>query len=285
MDRSELSVLSLCSGIAGLDLGVELALGGRARVVGYVEREAVSAAVLLARMEAQALAPAPVWCADLEGFDGTEWNRAVDLVTAGFPCPPFSVAGKRLANNDARWIWPDIARILKEVDPPLVLLENVPGLLSVKPSDELVTSWIEFIREVEERGLDRVPKDLVRTWGLGTVHADLARLGYSAEWGVFSASEAGAPHLRKRLFVLARRVPHPLGDPLRILSERGAGTARQADPRDTESGEVGEHLETGKPREVPRRGEERESVRPSRGQEPIRGAVADGHGRRLPGQC
>jgi DNA (cytosine-5)-methyltransferase 1 len=161
--------LSLCAGYGGLDLGVDLATGGGARVVCYVEREAYAAAVLAARMEAGDLDPAPVW-SDLRTFDGRQWRGAVDLITAGFPCQPFSAAGKRLGLEDERWLWPDIARIVRVVRPRIVFLENVPGLAAA---------------------------------GLGAVLGDLAALGFDAEWSVLRAADVGAPHLRRRLFVLA----------------------------------------------------------------------------------
>jgi len=98
--------------------------------VGYVEREAFAAAVLVARMEDQALDRAPVWD-DLTTFDGHPWRGRVDLVAAGFPCQPSSHAGQRLGTADERWLWPHVARVVREVGPSLVFIENVPGLLSV----------------------------------------------------------------------------------------------------------------------------------------------------------
>lgn len=77
--------LSLCSGISGLERGLRLAMPGL-RVVAYVEREAYAAATLLARMEDEALEPAPVWCGDLEDFDPNPFV-GVDIVSAGFPLP------------------------------------------------------------------------------------------------------------------------------------------------------------------------------------------------------
>lgn len=87
--------LSLCSGAGGLDLGLHLALSGY-RTVGHVERDAYAAAILVARMEDAALDCAPVWD-DVATFDGRPWRGAVDIVTAGYPCQPFSVAGTRPA--------------------------------------------------------------------------------------------------------------------------------------------------------------------------------------------
>lgn len=161
--------LALCSGIGGLELGLRLALGRRYTTVCYVEREACAAALLVARMEDKTLDRAPVWD-DLRTFKGGPWRGVVDCVTAGFPCQPVSLAGKRRAQADERWLWPQIVRILREVRPRYVFLENVPGLL---------------------------------VQGFGDVLGDLASLGFDAEWGVFSAAEAGAPHRRERVFVLA----------------------------------------------------------------------------------
>uniref|UniRef100_UPI003AE09156 DNA cytosine methyltransferase n=1 Tax=Paracoccus sp. T5 TaxID=3402161 RepID=UPI003AE09156 len=115
--------LSLCSGAGGIDLGLTIALPGY-RTVGHVERETYAAAILVARMEDAALDHAPVWD-DVASFDGRPWRGAVDIVTAGYPCQPFSVAGKRRGAEDPRHLWPHVARIIGEVEPPFVFLENV----------------------------------------------------------------------------------------------------------------------------------------------------------------
>ncbi len=127
--------LALCAGVGGLELGLALANPGY-RSVGYVERESYATAILVARMGEQALDPAPVWD-DLTTFDGRPWRGKVDLISAGFPCQPFSAAGKQKGTDDERWLWPDIARIIREVQPGYVFLENVPGLsLKLCPRDE-----------------------------------------------------------------------------------------------------------------------------------------------------
>jgi DNA (cytosine-5)-methyltransferase 1 len=165
--------LAICSGVAGLELGLRIALGIRYRTVCHVEREAYSAAVLVARMADAALDTAPIWD-DVTTFDGRPWRDRVDIVTAGFPCQPWSAAGKRRGTADARWIWPDIARVIREVGPHVVFLENVPGLSA----------------------------------GLGHVLGPLAEMGFDAEWDLFQAAEAGAPHRRERLFILAHGHGH-----------------------------------------------------------------------------
>mgnify|MGYP001577111449 CR=1 FL=1 len=184
------TVLSLCSGAGGLDLGLRLACD--ARSVGYVERDAYAAAVLVARMADAGLEEAPIWD-DIATFDGRPWRGVVDIVAAGFPCQPVSVAGKRLAQEDDRWLWPEIARVVRDVAPGWVFLENVRGLLSANDGA-----------------------------AFGEVLGDLARLGFDAEWGVFSAAEVGAPHRRERVFILA--------DTQRA-GRKGRLLARRDDPR------------------------------------------------------
>jgi len=94
----------------------------------------------------------------------------VDLICGGFPCQPVSIAGKQLAQDDERWLWPEFARIVRELRPRFVLVENVPGLL---------------------------------TRGMGDVLEDLAILGFDAEWDVFGADDIGASQHRKRVWILA----------------------------------------------------------------------------------
>ena len=162
-----LNELALCSGIGGISLGLERA--GLSRAVCHVEIDPYAVGVLISQMEKGGLAPAPIWN-DLRNFDGRPWRGPVDLVTAGYPCQPFSVAGKRQGEADPRHLWPEVARVIGEVRPSIVLLENVPGHL---------------------------------TNGFGQVLGDLATLGYDAEWDCIPAAAIGANHRRDRLFVVA----------------------------------------------------------------------------------
>ena len=163
-----LHALHLCSGYGGFELGLRHA-GVECRTVGHVERDSYAAAVLVERMEQERLDLAPVW-SDLDTFDAQPWAGRVELVTAGFPCQPFSAAGQRKGTDDDRWLWPSIGRIIRDVGPRYVFLENVPGLVRA---------------------------------GLPHVLADLANLGFDAEWGLLSASAVGAPHRRRRVWILA----------------------------------------------------------------------------------
>jgi len=174
--------LSLCSGAGGLDLGLILAIPGY-RAVGHVERETYAAATLVARMEDASLDRAPVWD-DVGTFDGRPWRGAVDIVTAGYPCQPFSVAGKRRGADDPRHLWPHVARIIGEIKPPFVFLENVAHHLRL---------------------------------GFPEVASGLVGMGYRLAAGLFTAAEVGAPHRRERLFILAHREGDELADPARLL--------------------------------------------------------------------
>ena len=107
-------VLSLCSGGGGLDLGVRIALPG-AGAVCYVENEFKACEVLASRIAAGELDDAPIW-SDLRTFEGGPWRGVVDIVVAGYPCQPHSYAGLRRGADDERDLWPDVARVLREVE-------------------------------------------------------------------------------------------------------------------------------------------------------------------------
>jgi len=125
----------------------------------HVERNGFAAAALVARMADTSLAAAPVWD-DLRSFDGRPWRGRVHLVSAGYPCQPFSLAGNRLGADDPRHLWPDVARIVREVSPEWCFFENVPGHLSL---------------------------------GFDHVAGELQGMGYRVAACVVSAVEVGAP--------------------------------------------------------------------------------------------
>src|SRR5690606_7230064 len=134
VDSPELIIADICAGTGMLGEGVRIALdsiGIRSRTGLYVEWEACAAASLVARMEHQALHPAPVWCGDLHAFDAVPWRGCLDVLTAGYPCQPFSSAGHRRGASDPRHIWPEVHRIIAESEPGIVFLENVDGHVSL----------------------------------------------------------------------------------------------------------------------------------------------------------
>lgn len=168
-----LNILSICTGGAGLDLGVELAIPS-ARTVCMVEREGFAVATLASAMEAGILAPAPIW-SDARTFDGRAWRGAVDGVIGGIPCQPHSLAGRKRGSHDERDLWSDARRIIVQSRARLALIENVSGMLAAG-DDEIA--------------------------GAERVHRDLCKLGFAVEGGLFKAREVGTSHQRERLFIL-----------------------------------------------------------------------------------
>lgn len=202
--------ISCFSGCGGLDVAVELALAGVEPVV-YLENEIATAEILVARIKEGSLPKAHVW-SDITTFDATQLRGKIDLVYGGFPCPDYSVAGKRagIVGKHGQ-LWNSMRRIIREVSAGWVFLENVPGILYGHP----VTKWRAerdlFGRTVWTRY--RMPA------GLAFVLADLAEMGFDAEWGCIPASAVGASHKRDRWFCLAYR------------SERGCGELRESSRR------------------------------------------------------
>lgn len=162
------TILSLATGMRGLERGIERS-GTRVNVAAYVEIEAFAIANLVAAMEQRKLHEAPIWT-DIKTFPAHYFRGKIHGITAGYPCQPFSNAGKRKGTDDPRHLWPYIYEIVKSVEPVWCFFENVPGHLSL---------------------------------GFDEVYKSLSNLGYRVEAGLFSAAEVGAPHIRQRLFILA----------------------------------------------------------------------------------
>ena len=165
--------LSLFSGAGGGVLGTQL-LGWE--TIGYVEYNEYCQRVIRQRIEDGCLDNAPIF-SDVNAFISEGYADAykgmVGVISAGFPCQPFSVAGKKAAEDDPRNCWPQTLNIIRRVRPRYCLLENVGGLLSRKH------------RYFE------------------TILKDLAESGYDAWWKVISAAEVGGPHKRDRLWIVA----------------------------------------------------------------------------------
>ena len=169
--------LSLCSGYDGIGLGLKRVIPNL-RTIAHVEIEAYAIANLISKMEAGQLDACPVF-SDLKQFPFEQVRGRVGILSAGFPCQPFSSAGRRQSTEDPRHIYPFIADGISICRPRYVFLENVRGIVSAKTADgESVLKYV-----------------------LG----DLESRGYETEWGLFSAEETGAPHQRIRCFILAYR--------------------------------------------------------------------------------
>lgn len=166
--------LSLFTGAGGGVLAGKL-LGWE--TIGYVEKNEYCQRVIAARIRDGIFDDAPIF-GDVRTFnrDGyaDAYSGLVDVLTAGFPCQPFSVAGRQDAGRDDRNCWPETAEAIRRIRPIWCFLENVPGLLAA------------------------------RHGYFGVILGEMAELGYDVEWEVLSAADVGAPHLRKRLWIAAR---------------------------------------------------------------------------------
>ena len=205
--------LSLFTG-AGGGLLASIALGWR--TIGYVEFEDYPQRIVAQRIKDGILEDAPIF-GDIRSFisEGyaASYQGVAQIVSAGFPCQPHSVAGKRLSGDDSRDMWPATAEVIRIVRPDIAWLENVPGLLSSGTTATLIV--IEKIRQLDLFGAGsqdtlagkfiRGIESIVISRYIGRVFGDLAEMGYDAKWGVLGADDAGANHRRKRLWIYAWR--------------------------------------------------------------------------------
>lgn len=170
VDSYPIRVLSLFSGVHGLGLGIRIALPGAVTIC-HVEIEVAACEVLAARMAEGTIEPAPI-LTDITRFDGRPWRGRVDLIEGGFPCIDLSVAGKQAGiHGEHSGLWFEYLRIIREVEPRWVFIENVPAVIAFPAG--------------------------------GIVLGGLAQGGFDAEWLSIRASDVGASHGRNRVFVLA----------------------------------------------------------------------------------
>ena len=177
MDTSEETInhLSVCTGYEGIGLGLRR-IFPNVREICMVERCAFNIGNLVAKMEEGKLDQAPIWT-DLRTMPFRKFRGLVDIFSGGFPCQPFSSTGKRKSDRDERHLYPFIENGIRECRPSLVFLENVEGILTTKTSEG-----------------EPVLKYVLRS---------LEAMDYVCEAGIFSASEVGASHHRRRVFILA----------------------------------------------------------------------------------
>lgn len=153
-------------------MGIQHLLGFNC--VGYVEWENYCVRVLEQRIKDGLLSDAPIFHCDIREWIkdyAASYTGMVDVITGGFPCQPFSVAGKQAGENDPRNMWPQTIEAIRIVRPRYCFLENVPGLR--------VSGYF------------------------GTVLKDLHQARYDARWITLGADDVGAPHRRKRLWIMA----------------------------------------------------------------------------------
>ena len=139
---------------------------------------------------------------DITKTDFTEWREKINVLTGGFPCQPFSCAGQRKGAEDDRYLWPEMLRAIREIQPDWIVGENVAGILTmVQPGSETPLGREESLfGEVDrERILHR------QEYVVETVCNDLEREGYSVQPVVIPACAVGAPHRRDRVFFIAHR--------------------------------------------------------------------------------
>jgi DNA (cytosine-5)-methyltransferase 1 len=219
--------ISLCSGYEGIGLGLHRCISNL-RCIAYCEREAFAISNLVAKMEKGLLDEAPVFT-DVTTFPWEQFApyMAGGILSFGWPCQPVSMAGKRKATEDERWLFDIIADGISIMRPGMLFAENVEGLLSAKMPDG---------SSVFGHCIER-----------------LERLHYKVEAGIFSASEVGAPHQRKRIFILAYREEQGLEGLRRLESNfiwndswqdgtaRGEELAYSCDSANTETGYAEAH--------------------------------------------
>ena len=179
--------LSLFTGSGGGVYGSKLL---NHRIIGYVEFNEYCQKIIRQRIDDGIFDEAPIFT-DVRAFaDIAEVYRGfADVVTAGFPCQPFSVAGQRAAEDDDRNMWPATIDIIRKIQPEVCLLENVPGLLSAGAGSL-------------EDGTGRPVCGY-----FGNILRDISESGYDAQWVVLGADDSGfgGKHRRKRLWIKCRR--------------------------------------------------------------------------------
>jgi DNA (cytosine-5)-methyltransferase 1 len=184
--RGKMKIGSLFSGYGGLDLAVSKLTG--AEVAWHCEWEDAPSKVLEANF------PGVPNYRDVSTVD---WDSVepVDILTGGFPCQDLSLAGKRagLQEGTRSGLWSEFHKAITILKPKMVIIENVRGLLSAKAD-----SGMEYGTEIMEQAQRGT---VLRA--LGAVLGDLADIGYDAKWTGVRASDAGAPHQRFRVFIVA----------------------------------------------------------------------------------
>ena len=138
---------------------------------------------------------------DITKTDFREWRGKIDIITAGFPCQPFSYAGKRGGDSDARYLWPQAFRAIDEIRPTWFVGENVAGIATMVEAGTLTPMGWEGSLFGEVDGVHRF--GLRQPFTIERICSDLEKIGYSVQPVLIPAAAVGAPHRRDRIFFLA----------------------------------------------------------------------------------
>ena len=147
------------------------------------------------------------WFPDSESYDDItktdfhKWRGKINVLTGGFPCQPFSYAGKRGGREDERYLWPEMLRVIDEVRPTWVVGENVAGITTMVEGGVLTPMGSDTTLFGEGDGLHRY--ELRQSFTIERICRDLEGLGYSVQPMLIPAAAVGAPHRRDRIFILA----------------------------------------------------------------------------------
>ena len=160
--------VGLCAGYGGIEIGIKRVIPSM-RTIALCEIEAFAIANLVTKMEEGLMDASPIW-SDVKTFPFKMFHSKVDILSAGYPCQPFSMSGSRLGGADTRHLWPYIKKGIGDSKPKICFFENSEGHV---------------------------------TLGLPTVVSDLEQMGYVVSWELFSACEIGLPHQRRRVFIMA----------------------------------------------------------------------------------
>lgn len=185
---------------------------------------------------------------DITTADFREWRGRVDVLTGGFPCQPFSYAGKRRGAEDDRYLWPAMHNAIDEIQPTWVVAENVAGILTMVEQGEVskvagTASLFDAFDDLRGR------YELRETFTLQRICTDLESHGYAVQPVLVPACAVGAPHRRDRVFIVGRRC----GD-IADTSDAGAESLRRerqdavhgCEPSADTEGECGQRLRFGK---------------------------------------
>lgn len=169
---------------------------------------------------------------DITKTDFTGYRGTIDVLTGGFPCQPFSYAGKRGGQSDDRYLWPEMLRVIDEVRPTWVIGENVAGITTMVESCEVTDMGGTATLFEEGDGVHRFRSE--HTFTIERICRDLESKGYSVQPVLIPACAVGAPHRRDRVFIIAyNAADSECGDDVRESGEHeGKSRAQRIQERD-----------------------------------------------------